>query len=268
MPRRARVSRPRGPVAAAAPDRRRRPMRKRATRPGGRWGLRLLAVAFALAALFALWQVLTWPDVGRLARQRPSSTAFIESYRARQRAVGKPDRVAWAWTPYASISADVKRAVLVAEDINFFSHHGFELTEVKNALADAVRDGEIPRGASTITQQLAKNLWLSPSRNPWRKIKEAILTWQLERALDKRRILELYLNVVELGPGLYGVGAASQRYFAKPASALGEHEAAQLAAALPNPTAWHPGSDSPGYRRRVASIRQRMARAAFLGRQL
>ncbi len=123
--------------------------------------------------------------------------------------------MAWAWTPYSAISPTLKRAVLVAEDIDFFSHHGFALAEMQNALEDALRDRELPRGASTITQQLAKNLWLSPSRNPLRKGKEALLTWQLERALSKRRILELYLNVVELGPGIYGVGAASQRYFGK-----------------------------------------------------
>jgi monofunctional biosynthetic peptidoglycan transglycosylase len=124
----------------------------------------------------------------------------------------------------------------------------------------------MPRGASTITQQLAKNLWLSRSRSPWRKAKEAALTWQLERGLDKRRILELYLNVAEFGPGVYGAGAAAQRYFGKPAAELGPDEAAQLAAALPNPAAWHPGASSAAYRRRVATIRERTARAAFLSR--
>ncbi len=240
----------------------------RRARRRSRWRSRALGALLLATALWVAWEAWTWPDVARLARQRPATTAFIEDYRARQRALGRPDRVAWAWTPYASISADLKRAVLVAEDINFFSHRGFEPAELRNALEEALRDRELPRGASTITQQLAKNLWLSPSRNPWRKGKEAALTWQIERALDKRRILELYLNVVEFGPGVYGAGAASQRYFGKPASALGEVEAAQLAAALPNPGAWHPGADSPGYRRRVASILQRMARAAFLSRQI
>jgi monofunctional biosynthetic peptidoglycan transglycosylase len=240
----------------------------RRSRPRARWAPRLLLAALAVAATWAAWQAVTWPDVARLARHRPASTAFIDDYRARQRALGKPDRVDWQWTPYGAISADVKRAVLVAEDINFFSHHGFEPAEVEAALRDAVRDGELPRGASTITQQLAKNLWLSPSRNPWRKIKEAVLAWQLERTLDKRRILELYLNVAEFGPGLYGVGAASRRYFGKLPSALGEAEAAELAAALPYPAAWRPGTASAVYRRYVASIRQRMARAAFLGRHI
>jgi len=158
--------------------------------------------------------------------------------------------------------------VLVAEDINFFSHHGFELAEIRNVLEQAIEEGELRRGASTITQQLARNLWLSPSRNPVRKLKEAILTWQIERTLDKRRILELYLNVVELGPGIYGVEAGSRRYFGKPAADLGPEEAAQLAASLPNPTTWHPGSGSRAYQRHVERIARRMAKADFLRKQI
>ena len=159
---------------------------------------------------WAGWEYWTWPDVARLARERPVTTAFIEDYRARLRAEGKAETVAWRWTPYAAISPHLKRAVLVAEDISFFSHHGFELKEMQNAMEEALREGGMPRGASTITQQLAKNLWLSSSRSPLRKIREAVLTRQLERALPKRRILELYLNVAEFGPGIYGAGAASQ----------------------------------------------------------
>jgi monofunctional biosynthetic peptidoglycan transglycosylase len=233
-----------------------------------RWALRALAALLAAGAAWAAWEALTWPDVSRLRHERPATTAFIERHRAGQRALGRPDRVAWLWIPYAAISADLKRAVLVAEDINFFSHRGFEPAEIGNALGTALRDAELPRGASTITQQLAKNLWLSPSRNPWRKAKETILTWQLERELGKRRILELYLNVAEFGPGVYGAGAAAQRYFGKAASALGPEEAAQLAAALPNPAAWYPGAGSAAYRRRVATIRERTARAAFLSREI
>ena len=135
-------------------------------------------------------------------------------------------------------------------------------------MARALEEGELPRGASTITQQLAKNLWLSPSRNPVRKLKEALLTWQLERRLEKRRILELYLNVVELGRGIYGVGAASRRYFGKPPGELGPVEAAQLAASLPNPMAWHPGSARRGYAEHVARIQRRMAKADFLWKQI
>lgn len=163
--------------------------------------------------------------------------------------------------PYTAISTNVKRAVLVAEDAGFFRHHGFATAEMRDAMARALEKRTVPRGASTITQQLARNLWLSPSRSPLRKAKEAVLTWQLERALTKRRIFELYLNVVEFGPGVYGAEAASRRYFGKPASEVGDEEAAQLAASLPRPRDWHPGVTTPGYRRYVDNIRGRMARA-------
>jgi monofunctional biosynthetic peptidoglycan transglycosylase len=232
------------------------------------WAGRLVAVISLAAAVWIGVEIWTWPAVGRLATGRPATTAFIEQYRAQQRATGRPDRVAWTWTAYPAISPALKRAVLVAEDISFFSHHGFAFAEMQNALEDALRDRDLPRGASTITQQLAKNLWLSPSRNPLRKGKEALLTWQLERALSKRRILELYLNVVEFGPGVYGAGAASRRYFGKAAAELDDNEAAQLAAGLPNPAAWHPGVSHPAYRRHVASIERRMSRAVFLLKQI
>jgi monofunctional biosynthetic peptidoglycan transglycosylase len=232
------------------------------TRAG--WAGRLAMLAIVAAGIWIGFEIWTWPSVAPLATRRPATTAFIEQYRAEQRAAGRPDRVAWTWTPYAAISPSLKRAVLVAEDVNFFSHHGFAVDEMQNALEDAVRDRDLPRGASTLTQQLAKNLWLSRSRNPLRKAKEALLTWQLEHQLSKRRILELYLNVVEFGPGVYGAGAASQRYFGKAPADLDDHEAAQLAAVLPSPATWRPGSSSPGYRRRVAAIERRMERAAFL----
>ena len=231
-----------------------------------RRALSLLGLLLLALGVWAGYEYWTWPDVVGLVRRDPATTAFIERYRARQRAAGRDDRVAWAWAPYAGISPNLKRAVLVAEDITFFSHHGFELAELRNAVARAIEEGEIPRGASTITQQLAKNLWLSPSRNPARKLKEAVLTWQLERTLGKRRVFELYLNVVELGPGVYGAEAASRRYFGKPAADLDEDEAAQLAASLPSPATWHPGSIAGGYRRHVETIRRRMDKAEFLRR--
>jgi monofunctional glycosyltransferase len=231
--------------------------------------LRALVLLLLLAALaFTAWKVATWPDAAALARRNPPTTAFIERYRAQQRAAGRDDRVQRTWIPYAAVSPALKRAVLVAEDINFFSHRGFDVGEIRSAVSRALEEGEAPRGASTISQQLAKNLWLSPSRNPLRKLEEAILTRQLERTLAKRRILELYLNVAELGPGVYGVEAASRRYFGKSAAGLDDEEAAQLAAALPSPATWHPGSAQRGYRRHVESIRRRMAKATFLAGQL
>jgi monofunctional biosynthetic peptidoglycan transglycosylase len=232
-----------------------------------RWRALLAGLALALLAWLG-WEAWRWPDVAALAQRNPASTAFIDRHRAEAQAAGRTPRVAWTWVPYGAISFDLKRAVLVAEDIRFFSHRGFEVAELRSAVERAIETGEPPRGASTITQQLAKNLWLSPSRNPVRKAKEAILTWQLERTLPKRRILELYLNVAEFGPGVYGVEAASRRYFGKPASAIGEHEAAQLAASLPMPSRWHPGATGPGYQRYVATIKRRMAKATSLMRHM
>ena len=233
-----------------------------------RWLRTIVFLLFLAAAVVVAWEWLTWPDVAALARKNPPTTAFIERYRARQRAAGRDDRVQRIWVPQGAIASGLKRAVLVGEDINFFSHRGFDFGEIRLAVTKAIDDGAPPRGASTITQQLAKNLWLSPSRNPLRKVEEAILTWQLERTLPKRRIFELYLNVVEFGPGVYGVEAASRRYFGKSAAEVTDVEAAELAASLPSPATWHPGSSRPGYRRHVESIKRRIAKATFLGGQI
>jgi monofunctional biosynthetic peptidoglycan transglycosylase len=224
-------------------------------------------VAVAALAFVAL-EAVSWPNVGALATRPPASTAFIDRYRALEREAGRSGRVQWAWVPYARIATSLKRAVVVAEDASFFSHRGFATAEIREAIDRAVREFGLPRGASTITQQLAKNLWLSPSRNPIRKAKEAVLTWQLEKALTKRRILEVYLNVVEFGPGVYGAEAASRRYFGKPAADLGDAEAAELAAGLPRPAIWHPGVRTVAYRRYVDDIRRRMERIALPVKQL
>lgn len=231
--------------------------------------LRRVLLLVALVVLgWLVWEGITWPDVAALAHRAPATSAFIERYKARERAAGRRPQVTLAWTDYSRISPNLKRAVLVAEDINFFSHHGFDWGEIKAALEESLGERDAARGASTITQQLVKNLWLSPGRNPLRKAKEALLTWQVERTLSKRRILELYLNVVEFGPGIYGVGRASERYFGKLPGDLGEEESALLAGSLPRPRAWHPGSQSAAYRRYALLIRARMDKAEFLRKQI
>ena len=233
---------------------------------GRRWRRWLLGALLLFAIGPVVLVAATWPDVAALATENPESTAFIERYRSRQRERGASDHVAWAWVPWDKISPHLLRAAVAGEDLEFFAHRGFSTAEMRAALRATIEEGRPLRGASTITQQLAKNLWLTPSRNPWRKVKEAMLTRQLERHLTKRRILEVYLNVVEFGPGIYGAEGAARHYFAKPAAALTPHEAALLAAALPRPSSWHPGRDTPGYRRYVAEIERRMARATFLWR--
>ena len=223
----------------------------------------LLLAALALAAVWFLWEALTWPDVASLADTHPTTSAFIERYRG-WGLLGEKRDVEWRWVSYSRISSNLKRAVIVSEDIRFFSHRGFDDAEIKAALQEAWEDKEMPRGASTITQQLAKNLWLSGSYNPLRKVKEAILTRQLESRLSKRRILELYLNFAEFGPGIYGAEAAARHYHGRSAARLSERQAAELAAGLPRPRTWHPGVTSRSYQRKVRSIERRMAKARWL----
>lgn len=229
---------------------------------------RVVGITVMVALVFLAWETVRWPNVGALATRAPASTAFIDRYRALEREAARSGRVQWTWVPYDRMAPSLKHAVVVAEDASFFSHRGFATSEIREAIDRAVKEFDLPRGASTITQQLAKNLWLSPSRNPIRKAKEAMLTWQLERALSKRRILELYLNVVEFGPGVYGAEAASRRYFGKPAANLSDEEASELAAGLPRPSIWHPGVRTRSYRRYVEDIRRRMDRIPIPARHL
>ena len=227
----------------------------------------LLYAALALVGLWLVWEAITWPDVASLKDHRPSTTAFIEDYRG-WGLFGPKKEVEWKWVSYSRISSNLKRAVVAGEDLRFFGHGGFDDAEIKAALQDAWEDKELPRGASTITQQLAKNLWLSHSYNPLRKVKEALLTRQLEKHLTKRRILELYLNVVEFGPGVYGAEAAARHYYGRSAASLSERQAAELAGGLPAPKSWHPGSKSRGYQRHVRTVLRRMSRARWLWREI
>jgi monofunctional biosynthetic peptidoglycan transglycosylase len=230
--------------------------------------LRLLALGFgALGFGLLVWtavEALRWPDVASLATTRPSTTAFVDQYRAARDADPSRPPLGWNWTD--TVSPFLARAVVCAEDMEFFSHTGFSTHEIGAAIREAIAEGSAPRGASTITQQLAKNLWLSPSRNPVRKLKEAILTSQLERHLTKERILHLYLNVVEFGTGIYGAEAAARHYFGKRAAALTPREASQLAASLPRPSSWNPSSTSSRYWTHVDRVWDRMHTARFLDR--
>ena len=230
---------------------------------------RCLLAASALALLGWLgWEAATWPDVAALVKENPETTAFVERWRKREIRAERKASGGPRFVPYARISDELKVAVVAAEDMDFFSHRGFATGEMRQAVSEAWEERELPRGASTITQQLAKNLWLSPSRNPLRKAKEALLTRALERHLPKRRILELYLNVVEFGPGVWGAENAARRYFGKSAASLDSREAAQLAAGLPRPSSWHPGVSTRGYARHVERILARMQRAAWLRREV
>lgn len=208
-----------------------------------------------------LFVVATWPDVEQLSEANPETTAFIELARSRGA------DVEWRWVSSDSISINLKKAVLVAEDLSFFNHTGFDTHEIRIAAREAIQ-GKRVRGASTITQQLAKNLWLSPSRSPDRKLREIIVTRQLERHLSKRRILEVYLNVVEFGPGIFGAEAAANHYFDVAAADLGPEQGARLAASLPRPSKWHPGVVSRGYENSVRRILALMEQSEWLEKHL
>jgi monofunctional biosynthetic peptidoglycan transglycosylase len=179
--------------------------------------------------------------------------------RAREaRSLGRAPRRVQRWVSYQRISPDLKRAVLVAEDDAFWHHEGVDLEQLQESLEADVARGRWLRGGSTITQQLAKNLYLSPSKNPLRKIRELIIARRLESELKKARILELYLNVIEWGDGIYGVEAAAQTYFHTPASLLGARESALLAAAIVNPRVLNPAHPGARLFRRQQVILRRM----------
>ncbi|HTR45732.1 MAG TPA: monofunctional biosynthetic peptidoglycan transglycosylase [Thermodesulfovibrionales bacterium] len=183
------------------------------------------------------------PDVSKLAKQNPRKTSFME-YREREwKEKGKTYRITQIWVPLSRVSPYLVKAVLIAEDDKFWKHEGFDYEAMQKAMEKDLREKKFKLGGSTVSQQLAKNLYLSPSKNPIRKIAEAVITWKMERSLSKRRILELYLNVVEWGEGIFGVEAAARHYFGKSASGLTAEEAARLASVLPNPRKYNPSGD-------------------------
>jgi monofunctional biosynthetic peptidoglycan transglycosylase len=214
----------------------------------------LLAVGFAVSA----YVYLSLPDVRVLRTQNPSSTAFMELRERQAHAAGKPAAKEQRWVPYSRISANLKRAVIVTEDSAFWQHEGVDYEQLRESMEVNWERGEFARGASTITQQLAKNLYLSPSKNPMRKLKELLITRRLEVELPKQRILEIYLNVIEWGDGVWGAEAAARRYFRKSSADLTASEAALLAGAIANPHIMNPGQPTARLRRRQQMIMRRM----------
>lgn len=198
------------------------------------------------------------PDVRPLRTSNPEVTAFMElrAYEAASR--GEPVVRDQRWVPYSRISPHLKRAVIVTEDSAFWQHEGVDYAQLKDAVEENLERREFARGASTITQQLAKNLYLSPSKNPFRKVKELLIARQLEVELSKQRILELYLNVIEWGDGIWGAEAAARHYFHTSAADLTESQSALLAAAIANPHIMDPGRPSARLHRRQQMIMRRM----------
>jgi len=207
--------------------------------------LRKLIFLFFLFLLVFLVFNFIYPDVSRLKKENPKKSAFMQYREEEWAKEGRKYTIQQVWVPYAAISPYLIKAVLIGEDDKFWQHEGFDYEAMQKAVEKDIKAKKFKLGGSTISQQLAKNLFLSPSKNPIRKIREAIITWRMERTLSKKRLLELYLNVAEWGDrGIFGIEAASRHYYGKSASALGPEEASRLAAVLPNPRKFHPLGNS------------------------
>jgi monofunctional biosynthetic peptidoglycan transglycosylase len=202
------------------------------------------------------------PDVRSLATSNPTTTAFMEIRAGEARRAGKAPRKVHHWVAYSRISSNLKRAVLTAEDAAFWDHDGVDYDELQKSIETDLAEGRFVRGASTITQQLAKNLYLSESRNPARKLRELFIARRLEAELSKARILEIYLNVIEWGDGIYGVDAAARTYFGTSAASLGPAESALLAGAIINPRRLNPAQPTARLLRRQQLILRRMGGVA------
>lgn len=214
----------------------------------------LVSLALVMPAMHAWYyaQILWW------ARHAPESSAFMERRLEELRAANPRARLQHRWVPYAGISAQLKRAVVAAEDAKFLDHEGFDWEAIQKAMEKNERRGRVVAGASTLSQQLAKNLFLSGERSWLRKAQEAVITAMLEHAMDKRRILELYLNFAEWGEGVFGAEAAARHHFGVSAARLDEAQAVWLAAILPSPRRYAGGASTPYLDSRIAAIRRRM----------
>ena len=208
---------------------------------------RIIFIALLLIATYFIVDVGRYfisPDIASLKKSRPGKTAFMEYREKMWQKKGINRKVRNTWVPLSQISPYLMKAVIIAEDDKFWSHEGFDFEAMQKALEKDIKKKKFQAGGSTISQQLAKNLYLSPAKDPIRKIKEAILTWRLERQLTKRRIVELYLNAAEWGDGVFGIEAAAQNHYGKHASELNAHEAAELASVLPSPRRYKPNGAS------------------------
>ena len=224
----------------------------------GKWVRRGLLGLLLLVLGYQLWifaHVWWWVD------HNPANSAFMDE-RLDILQQNNPDaELRHKWVPYAKISGNLKRALVAAEDARFLSHDGFDWEGIQYAAEKNLKKGRIVAGGSTISQQLAKNLFLSGSRTPWRKLEEAIITVMLEKMMPKRRILEIYMNVIEWGNGVFGAQAAAHYYYRTSAAALTSAQAAKLAAMVPNPRYYDTHRNARGLLHRAAIIQARMGSA-------
>jgi monofunctional biosynthetic peptidoglycan transglycosylase len=220
-----------------------------------RFSWRLVLLALIALTLLQFW---FFACVCYWSIQDPDSTAFMRSRMERLREEDPRVRLQYRFVPYRAISPHLKRAVIAAEDSRFVEHDGFDWDGIRKAYEKNVREGEVVAGGSTITQQLAKNLFLSGERAFWRKAQEAAITVMLEIIMDKRRIFELYLNVIEWGEGVFGAEAAARYHFGVSASELAPEQAARLAAMVPSPRRYAPGNNTAYLQRRTQTLLARM----------
>ncbi len=220
------------------------------------WRGVVAAAAVCFACLAYTW--ITLPDVRALKTERPDTTAFMDLRASEARRAGRPAHPTRRWLAYRDISPNLTRAVLMAEDAAFWGHEGIDFDELRASVEGAWARGSSIRGASTLTQQLAKNLYLSPSRNPYRKVTELFITRRLEVELSKARIFELYLNLVEWGDGIWGAEAGARAHFGRSATDLSPEQAALMAGALINPRVYSPSKPNARLLRRQQIILRRM----------
>lgn len=212
----------------------------------------------ALVAIVLLYQVWIFLHIWWWVDHNPASSAFMED-RLEVLQDKNPDaELRHRWVPYNRISLNLKRAVIAAEDAKFIDHEGFDWEGIQKAYEKNLKKGRIVAGGSTISQQLAKNLFLSTKRTPWRKLEEAVITLMLEQMMSKRRILEIYLNVIEWGNGVFGAEAAARHYYKTSAAGIGPEAAARLAAMIPNPRFYDRHRDARGLNKRTGIILARM----------
>ena len=223
---------------------------------------KITLILFVLGAI-DIGRYAVYPNIAALKNERPIPTAFME-YRESQWADENRDmRLTQKWVSMDKISPNIIKAVLIGEDDGFWKHDGFDVKGMENAIERSIKKKTLA-GGSTISQQLSKNLYLSPSKNPVRKIKEAIITWRIEKSLSKRRILEIYLNVAEWGDGIFGIEAAARHYYHKSAKNLTANEASRLAAVLPNPIKYNPTGNQKYVKNRARIILKTMKRRGVI----
>ena len=222
------------------------------------WLWRIVAILFLVVLVYQFWiaaQITWW------RKHNPSASAFMENRLAIMQLKNSKAKLKHKWVPYQNISNNLKRAIIASEDAKFVDHEGFDWEGIQKAYEKNIARGKIVAGGSTISQQLAKNLFLSSNRTPWRKAEEALITLMLEAIMDKQRIFDIYLNTIEWGNGVFGAEAAARHYYQISASQLTQEQSAKLAAMVPNPRFYDKHREARGLLRKTEIILNNMKEA-------